>query len=535
MPYSSLSKANSAIRGIKPSVTLAQAYMIAEWADTMAASTSKNKPDNPWATAVSQFKKLHTVADGKWVRKAQEAKSQEAFKTIDGKKRPASDFLVVPDRNEPGGWALPVKVNGRIDHKLMTEAWEYEGPDRAKAISKLRALYKREGLAEPTEENMIKFVRDPQFTEAVIIEKDGKFYHAPFKDETLAPLGEWREVVREWVFVEIAEVDFAESASGAAVSLREAEATEAEPLVMNVCLIQPGWGNAKDMNYYPKEMLKRDAKKFIGAHQFEKDHTNDKTSRDYVSTITGIVGETPEGGPIARVVVHDPNFAERMKLLDKAGLLKEMPCSILAAGIATEFELDGKKGNQVESITKVHAVDWVTAAGAGGHALAISENNEEASMDEEKQVTEDVEEVQASEDTTEVVLAEDDAEPEAIKPEQVKPAADGDETPVEDDEDKRGDEVEQLSGEAVGEALEASGLPAAAQAKLKEATYVGDELAEVIKAEKAYISDITEAGKPFGHSASKPKGKVSMEEVVRRQDAANARALGTRVREVNDD
>ena len=370
---------------------------------------------------------------------------------------------------------------------------------------------------------MIKFVEEEQFTDAVIIEKGDKFYHAPFKDEALAPLGEWREVVRQWVFVEVdtQEVDFAESASGGALSLHEAEA--AEPLVMDVCLIQPGWGNERDNNYYPAEVLKRDAHRFVGAKMFEKDHTDDKTTKDWTSTIDSIVGETPEGGPIARVVIHDPSFAERVRLLDKAGKLNQLPCSILARGVAREADIDGKKGNQVEAITEVKAVDWVTAAGAGGHALAITE--QEASMDEETKVTEDVEEVEASVDSTEVVLAEEDAEP--VEPVAVEPEADSaDETP-EDDEDKKDDEVEPLSGDEVEKALE--GLPTAAQAKLKERKYQNvEELAEAVKAEKAYISDLTEAGKPFAQGSSKAPSKINLAEVEKRQDAVNARFLSTR-------
>jgi len=579
VPYKSLKDANNAILGIDPPVTLAQANMISEWADAMAASTSKNKPENPWAASISQFYKLYrkNEAGTAWVQKQQETRkerrTQEAFKTVDGKKRPASDFLVVGSKNDPDTWSLPAKVNGKIDLQLLREAWvtlrgnKYDGPDEQKAIDKLKALYKRADMPLPTEETdmAIVFNDDPQFDDAVIIEKDGKFYHAPFREDQLAPTGEWREVVRQWVFVEAdatpggpemcvcpecgaeaeheaglpcratkcpscgadmiakveaTEMSFAESASGAAISLHEA--TEAEPLVMDVCLIQPGWGNASDNNYYSREMLKRDAHQFVGAHQFEKDHTNDKTTRDWVSTIDSIVGETAEGGPIARVVVHDPNFAERVKLLDKAGLLKELPCSILASGMATEFELDGKKGNQVEAITKVSAVDWVTAAGAGGHALSLSE--QEADMSEKKR---DVDEtIEVSEDATEVSLTEDETGTEEI------PTADAAVAPEEPDQDEQeDDEVEHLTGTEVSVALEAAQLPPAARAKLERGQYTEAELQEAITAEKTYISDLTEAGKPFGHSPAARKAKVDLVEIEQKQDAVNARWIGSRVRE----
>lgn len=81
-------------------------------------------------------------------------------KTVAGKARPAGDFLVVEDANKPSTWHLPVKVNGKPDHGLMGGAWaalhggfrgnKYEGPDKAKAVNKLKALYKAEGMETPS-------------------------------------------------------------------------------------------------------------------------------------------------------------------------------------------------------------------------------------------------------------------------------------------------------------------------------------------------------------------------------------------------
>ena len=87
--------------------------------------------------------------------------------------------------------------------------------------------------------------------------------------------------------------------------------------------------------------------------------------------------------------------------------------------------------------------------------------------------------------------------------------------------------MEPLAGEEVAKALE--GLPTAAQAKLKERKYQNaEELAEAVKAEKAYISDLTEAGKPFAQGSSKAPNRVDLAEVEKRQDAVNARFLSTR-------
>ena len=74
---------------------------------------------------------------------------------------PASHYLVVEDPKEPSTWHLRVKdVNGNPDHHLMGGAWaalhggyrgnKYEGPNKDKAIAKLTAMYKAEGIPTPS-------------------------------------------------------------------------------------------------------------------------------------------------------------------------------------------------------------------------------------------------------------------------------------------------------------------------------------------------------------------------------------------------
>ena len=86
----------------------------------------------------------------------------EVMKTVDGKEYPAGDFLVVEDRESPSTWHLQVKRNGKPDHGLMGGAWaalhggyrgnKYEGPEKAAALSKLKALYKSEDMETPSAE-----------------------------------------------------------------------------------------------------------------------------------------------------------------------------------------------------------------------------------------------------------------------------------------------------------------------------------------------------------------------------------------------
>src|SRR5579884_2254581 len=73
------------------------------------------------------------------------------------------DYLVVEDPKESSKWHLQVRANGKPDHRLMGAAWaalhggyrgnKYEGPDKEKAIERLKALYKSENMPLPAMES----------------------------------------------------------------------------------------------------------------------------------------------------------------------------------------------------------------------------------------------------------------------------------------------------------------------------------------------------------------------------------------------
>lgn len=83
------------------------------------------------------------------------------MKTVDGKKYPASDFLVAEDPDSPSTWHLQIKRNGKPDRGLAGAAWaalfspgghrgnKYAGPGKEAAGKKLRALYKAEDWELP--------------------------------------------------------------------------------------------------------------------------------------------------------------------------------------------------------------------------------------------------------------------------------------------------------------------------------------------------------------------------------------------------
>ena len=280
---------------------------------------------------------------------------------------------------------------------------------------------------------------------------------------------------------------FAESESGHAIGLAEAAEDNGNraPVEFDLKIIAPGAGNSHDRHWYPAEMLRRDAHVFEGVDMFVTDHReNERSERTKAGKIKSIVGFDEDGGPIGRAVVYDPDLAEKIRNRAVAGELETLHCSILASGTAKKGEIDGKKYHIVEAISSASAVDLVSRAGAGGKALALAESeNGGEPMTEEEQVIEEQETEPTEEPLEEVTLQEQqEDEPEESPPE-----------PAMLDQEQ----VKQIVGE--------SNLPDASKARLSETAYADEGSVEAaIKAEIAYVKELTGSGKPFAQGAGDP-------------------------------
>jgi hypothetical protein len=390
----------------------------------------------------------------------------EAYRQVqEAKPTKATDYLVVEDSKKPSTWHLPVKRNGKPDHDLMGAAWaalheghrgnKYQGPDKAKALSKLKALYKSEGMDVPTKTKEY----DPETVAGVLaylLEQHALVEEEP-KEEIVVETGD--HVAEEEPLSE-----FVESVTGTVTlseDLPDVNDNRA-PLLMNIALIQPGWGNKKDMHYYPGDMLKRDAPVFEGAKMYATDHHQDEKSvRTEVAVIQSITGYTDTGAPIGRVAVHDPDFAEATRNRARLGTLETLECSILARGKTRKGEVDGKTGHIVESITEAISVDFVTKAGAGGHAINLAEGGEpvdDKNLEKDEQVQE--------------------------------------EAPTQDDPpEEETPEVTMLEGKQVQALLSETNLPAAAKTRVAEMEFRSeDEAKTAIQAEITYVKELTGSG-----------------------------------------
>jgi len=454
MPYQSLKDINPALKGIRPKITLEQANDIADQADAIGADKGG------WGIAIKQFKKTHTVRGGKWVKREETKKEMDKPNPIETQAVAES----MPD--------VAMTMDVISFAQLQQRAIETE---TAESLQQAADMY--------------KMMLDNILYNTAVIEKMAAIetLTAEFLGIMrgyLSPAGQpmpieakGAEAEPEPPELELAEL--AESEEGIITGFAEAdEGAKSELAYLNVALIKPGCGNTRDNNYYPRDMLARDAERFIGAKMYETDHREDeKSTRTWVSTITGIGGFTEDGAPIARVAVHDPDFAARIRNLNAAGLLDKMECSILASGRAKAgYEDGGRKGKRVEEIIEVSSVDWVTRAGAGGHAMSLAESD--AKPDAE---TEPVQEVVQE---TEPVTVE----------ETKKPAVE--------------EKAASLSAEVVTTMLAESRLPEISQKRLRASGYTSEEeLRAAIKQETEYVKELTNAGRPFalGESRKQPE------------------------------
>lgn len=264
--------------------------------------------------------------------------------------------------------------------------------------------------------------------------------------------------------------------------ISEAKSADDDPLKIKIKLIEPGWGNKRDNHYYSREMLEAAAPKFVGAKMYATNHRDEeKNVMTEVATILKHDGFTQSGAPVMEVGIHDPYFARTVRNRHKLGTLNQLENSILATGSVKMGEVGGRPGKIVEAINEVKSVDFVTRAGAGGHALALAES-EEGAMPQEN-VAEVATTVAVN---TNTVIAGATTVPVAIV-----------------------EEVAPLLSEVEVTTLlkEDAGLPEASKERLTKGQYATKEaLQEAVVTEKAYIKALTGSGRPagLGESAAAP-------------------------------
>lgn len=512
----------------------------------------------------------------------------EVYKTVDGERYPASDFLVVEDAEKPTTWHLQVRRNGKPDHRLMAAARaaltspgghrgnRYEGPDKAAALKRLKALYADEEMDWGESEAAEQYADAPTALPGMVDTLATSFadlYAAREANERAARLHtlvyEFQELVgnvmlspdladkaaalrgltEEFIALlgdetqaepeaesegeptEPGEASFAEAAAvegwevlaedGAPLAEAADLPPERAPVVVRFQMIRPGPGNRRDRHFYPADVLRRDARVFEGVDVFTTDHNDqERSEKTKVGRVRRIAGFTDDGAPVAEVVLYDPALAEKTRARASAGELATMECSIRASGVARVGKVGDDEYNIVEQITKGHFLDLVSKAGAGGKALALAESDAQTEGGE----------VMENQEAVVVEVAPDGS---GQQPAQIQEDAGESEAPVAASEAA----AEQTSPAApvalaeadVTAALESSRLPAAAREKLAGRQYASlDELGDAIKAEVDYLKEVTGSGQPIANGGGAVPQKRGLAERDETMNAVAARMFNVR-------
>lgn len=501
----------------------------------------------------------------------QEAKT----KTVDGKPRPKGDFLVVEDSEKPTTWHLPVKVNGKVDRRLMGGAKaaltspgghrgnKYEGPGKQGAITKLKALYKSEDMAWATAkakevaeavsgslEDFAMSVKDafrvtfkpdtisstgeiglgmwprdvfeddPELGTAVVVRADdGQLYAVEYEqvDEgfEFATRENWRKARLTYILEEetseMGEAQLCENVAldtlvlegdhSAAILevVKEAGVTAGEgrraPVVVDLQIIKPGPGNEENRHYWPPDTLKDYAHVFEGADIFVTDHkAGERSERTKVGRVRKCpIRFTDVGGPVGRTIIYDPGMAEKVRNRADSDELHTLHCSIFGTGGVKPGKIDGKEYGIVQSINDGPLVEFVSQAGAGGHAIALAENITGGVKMDKEQIVKVLSESGLPQDAQERLAGAEYKDEEAIKEVILQEKAQKQKVP----QNLAESEVEKLVSE--------TNLSPFFKAALLKGDYKDEEAAKTAIAEAvAEVKKLTGSGQVFGQGGSEP-------------------------------
>lgn len=420
---------------------------------------------------------------------------------------PATDYLLVEDPKNPDTWKYQVRRNGAADTQLIREAHmalkTSDRSDKGELLERLSEVHLNEVVEASIQESyygpMMGVTSFAALRAAEKAQKATRKVHdlaydfeqmvfaimgAPDGDKIgmlLALADEFKQEVSNTMANDVVSYSESEPITG---SLNETQSdvqvleviresdVPSGPVKLKIAVIEPGWGNEADNNYYPKEVLQRDIHLFEGTKMYATDHDpKQKSVRTEVGTVLQCPsGFTETGAPIAIVGIHNPIMAEDIRNRHALGVLDRLETSILGDGVRRKGRVGARLGNIVESITRGVGIDFVTKAGAGGRALAIAESDKGANMspEEEKPDEEKAEEKTQATDQAPVVT-------EAAKT----------------------TTIVYLSEAQVREIVASATLPKVAADRLCESNYLDQQaLLSAITRERDYIKSITGSGTP---------------------------------------
>jgi hypothetical protein len=335
-------------------------------------------------------------------------------------------------------------------------------------------------------------------------------FAARITDEVEQAAAEGMEAVAE-TFVEEGALDSVidgVEASAVITALAEQQVELAEldvsgpraPVVVDLRIISPGPGNARDGHFYPPDTLRRDAHVFEGCDLFITEHDGkQRGEKTKVGKVLNIARFEETGAPIGRSVIYDPDMAEKTRNRAAAKMLETLACSITGPGLVRPGKVDGKPYKIVTEILPGPIVEFVSKAGAGGQAVALVENETGGQATMAEQVV--TQQTQPPAVVQPPAQAAPPAQP-ATAAESAQQAANAQQAasaqPV--------TTVTTLAEADVKAALDATGLPSTFKRALSSAQYPDKPALDSVIAEAlAEVKTLTAAGQTFGQGNTAPQ------------------------------
>lgn len=170
---------------------------------------------------------------------------------------------------------------------------------------------------------------------------------------------------------------------------------------LSLTVIRAGFNTSKSRYYTPAALKETGVAVFAGRKMFlnhatwrEEDERPEGDLRQWVAQLVETRWDEEQQAITGMATIVEPAFAERMKMLDEAGLLSEMGVSIRALADGEQVEIEGVPTFRVDEFIASPSVDFVTEPGAGGRVLSRESHDpgaearahqEEADMEELKE------------------------------------------------------------------------------------------------------------------------------------------------------
>lgn len=161
------------------------------------------------------------------------------------------------------------------------------------------------------------------------------------------------------------------------VPLAEAQ-VDAKAGIINLTVIQPGFNSSRSRFYTADALAKAaESQLFVGSKMY-LNHPSVREETDHpigdIRNWVAVLDKTSlseDGRLVGSARIIDPNFREKLELLESQQALDQLGVSIRAVGKGRRAEIEGHKTWEVTEFVRRLSVDFVTEAGAGGEVHSI--------------------------------------------------------------------------------------------------------------------------------------------------------------------